>query len=148
MNKNILLIAAILSMFVFSVQVAEPAAAASLKVVDHGAIKLKDPVNNSKFITYKWTTYQRGTSYVAMIGYLYSPGTNKGVYTYIYLQKVRKNLIKMYGKQIMKNYNTRTSTTKKLSTTYCYTKLTAAQAYWRVIKPSFLQGLKEAANGG
>lgn len=138
MNKNVLLIALMLSMCFVSLQIAEPAAAASLKVVDHGSMKLN--VNNVTG-TYTWKTYQRGTSYVEMIGYAYSPKTKVGVYTYVYIQKVSKTIVKSYGKDVIK-YSGH-SQTIKISPQYCYTKLTAAQCYWRYFKPALLSDISK-----
>lgn len=144
MRKNVLLIAAVVSMFVFSLQVAEPAAAAKLKVVDHGSVKLKDSYDG--VMSFKWTTYQRGTNYVAMIGYLYSPQSKKGCSMHIYIQKLGKTLIKTYGTEKFKNYKTGHSFTKKLKPDYYYTKLTAARAYWRLFRPSLLAEMKKSTS--
>ena len=137
MRKNILLIAAILSMFVFSLQVAEPAAAASWKVVDHGSFKFKD--SNNSMDTFKWTTYQKGVNYVELMGYAYYPKPKISLYYYIYLQKVSKTKIKITGKIISKNSNIGFRYSQGLGTHYGYTKLTAAQYYWRI----FRSGLKK-----
>ena len=80
-------------------------------------------------MTYTWKTYQKGTSFVEMIGYGYSPQTNRGVYSYMYLQKVSKTKLKEYGKDIIKDHNSGTSQTMTFSPEYVYTKLTAAQHY-------------------
>lgn len=141
MRKNVLLIAAILSMFVFGLQIAEPVAAASYKLVDHGSIKFKDPYYYNTTDTFKWKTYQKGTNYAVMKGYLYNPKTNRCAYTYVYLQKITKKILKMTMKETYKDYNTGKSINKNLGTTYYKTKLTAAQCYWRYARGPFLKGI-------
>lgn len=133
MNKNLVLMALIMSMFV-GLQIAEPAAAASMKVVDHGSIKLKDYYGNP--YTFTWKTYQIKTSYVKMVGHAYSPKTKKEAYMYVYIQKISKNLVKISGKDVLK-YSGHTKTIK-IPTEYGYSKLTAAQCYWRYFRPSLL----------
>ena len=141
MRKNSLMIVLMLSMFVFGLQIAEPAAAASLKVVDHGSIKFKDPNNYNSTDSFKWKTYQKGTSYVVMKGYLYSPTMNRGAYTYVYLNKISKKIIKMTSKATYMDYNTSKSFNKNLGTSYYYTKLTAAQCYWKYVRGPFLKAI-------
>jgi len=135
MRKNIVLIAAILSMFVFSLQIAEPVAAAKLKVVDHGSTKFKDPYDKST-VTYKWKTYQMGTNYVEVVGSYYFPEYNLREYVYVYLKKVSKTKIKMSGKITVKDSHS--SHSQSIGSHYYYTKLTAAQYYWRVVRPEML----------
>lgn len=134
MNKNLVLMALVMSMFVFGLEIAEPAAAASMKVVDHGSVKIKDSYGNPG--TFTWKTYQIKTSYVEMIGKAYVPKTKKQAYMYVYIQKVSKNLVKISGKDVLK-YSGHTKT-KYIPTTYGYSKLTAAQCYWRYFRPSLL----------
>lgn len=132
-NKSIL-IAAVLAMFVFSLQIAEPAAAAKLKVIDHGSIKFKDTYEHCTD-TYKWTAYQSGINYVKVVGTYYYPHSLKE-YVYVYLQKISKTKIKMTGKVVAKAPYY--SSSKNLSTQYYYTKLSAVQYYWRVLRPDML----------
>jgi hypothetical protein len=129
MRKNILLVAAIISMFVFSLQMAEPAAATSLKQVDHGSYKVNGPNNN--YFIYSWKTYQYKTSYVKIKAYL----KFKWQKTQTMTMTLRKE--SRYILQIRQFYNK-----KWASTIYIPEKRTAAQYYWRVIRPSMLgQGI-------
>jgi hypothetical protein len=139
MKKNIILMTLIIFMFVFGLQIAEPAAAASLKVVDHGSVKFKDYKNNT--CTYTWKTYQSGTSYIKMVGHVYSPKTKRGVYTYVYIQKISKTIVKSYEKNVF-TYSGLSKTTKT-SPEYSYSKLTAAQCYWRYFRPAILSELSK-----
>ncbi|MBI5679436.1 MAG: hypothetical protein HZC47_00850 [Methanobacterium sp.] len=139
MKKNIVLIAGIVFMFVIGLQLVEPVSAAKLKVVDQGTTTLNDPSGNT--ITFTWKTYQRGTKYVAVIGYMYSPQTDTGVTMYMYLKKVSKKKVKLYGKMIAKHYGTGASYSKKIPATYEYTELTAAQCYWNEFKPGMMSGM-------
>ena len=132
-NKSILIVA-VLAMFVFSLQIAEPAAAAKLKVMDHGSIKFKDHSNNATG-TYKWTAYQSGINYVKVAGTYYYP-YNLKLYMYVYLQKISKTKIKMSSKLIVKAPYY--SYSKNMGTQYGYTKLSAVQYYWRVLRPDML----------
>lgn len=132
-NKSIL-IAAVLAMFVFSLQIAEPASAAKLKVMDHGSIKFNDHSNNVTG-TYKWTAYQSGINYVKIAGTYYYPHNLK-VYMYMYLQKISKTKIKISGKVIGKAPYY--SYSQSIGTHYDYTKLSAVQYYWRVLRPDML----------
>ena len=134
MNKNLVLMALMMSMFVFGLEIAEPAAAASMKVVDHGSVKFKDGYGNPG--TFTWKTYQIKTSYVEMVGHAYSPKTKKEAYMYVYIQKISKNIVKISGKDVLK-YAGHTKT-KFIPTEYCYSKLTAAQCYWRYLRPYLL----------
>jgi hypothetical protein len=125
MRKNILLITAILSMFVFGLQLAEPAAAASLKQVDHGSYKVNGP-NNYYFI-YSWKTYQYKTSYIKIKVYVKFKGQKTQTMTTT-LRKESKYIL-----QIREFYN------KKWAVTYYIPeKRTAAQYYWRIIRPQMV----------
>lgn len=137
MRKNTLLIATILSMFVFGLQLAEPVAASSLKVVDHGSIKFKDSEDYNNTLYYKWKTYQKGINYVEIIGYYYSPKHKYGEYIYEHIQKVSKSKVKIYGKLVFIESGTRDS--MNFDTYYAKTKLTAARYYWRVERPEMLK---------
>ncbi len=139
MRKNVLLISMILSMFVFGLQIAEPVAATSWKTIDHGTTKFKSYYGDK--CTYKWTTYQSGKNYVKMVGYMYSPQTNTGVYIYDYFKKVSKTKLKNYGKDVGHYYNYKTSRTINFGNTYCNTKLTAAQYYWKVFRPYMIKNV-------
>lgn len=139
MRKNTLIIVMILSMFIFSLQMAEPLTAASLKVVDHGSIKFK--VHNNAG-TYTWKTYQKGNNYVKVVGYLYSPSTKRGVYIYNYFEKVSKTKLRNHGKDVVKYYDYGTSQTINIGSTYTHTKLTAAQYYWKVYRPFMIKYVK------
>ena len=130
MRKNVVLIAAILSMVFFSLQIVEPASAASLKVVDHGSFTFKDSTGGSD--TFKWTTYQKGVDYVEVIGCAYYPKTKITLYYYLYLQKVSKNKIKVNGKFVGKSSGVNYS--QNLGDYYDSTKLTGAQYYWRIFR--------------
>jgi hypothetical protein len=123
MRKNIVLLSGILFMIMIGLQAAEPVAAA--KLVDHGAIKGTDA--DYGYYKVSWFTYQTGVNYVKVNVFDYwafCDDTNKMTMT---LKKVSKKKIKltMYD-----------SDTKSSFTTYGNTKLTAAQYYWRVIRPS------------
>lgn len=125
MRKNILLITAVLSMFVFGLQMAEPAAAASLKEVDHGSYKINGGYNG--YFTYSWKTYQYKTSYVKIKVYTKFKGTKTQTMT-MTLRKESKYIL-----QVREFYN------KKWAITYYIPeKRTAAQYYWRVVRPSML----------
>ena len=125
MRKNILLITAILSMFVFGLQMAEPAAAASLKEIDHGSYKINDAYNG--YFTYSWKTYQYKTSYVKIKVYVKFKGQKTQTMTTT-LRKESKYIL-----QIREFYN------KKWAVTYYIPeKRTAAQYYWRVVRPGML----------
>lgn len=139
MKKNTVLIVGILFMFVVGLQTAAPASAAKLKMIDHGSIKFKDPTVNG-IDTFSWKTYQRGTNYVEMVGYLAMPG-NVVAHTYVYLQKVSPNKLKMYGNEIVTDHNSGKSFKYNLGTQYYKTKLTAAQCYWKFARSGFLAGI-------
>ena len=125
MRKNILLITVILSMFVFGLQMAEPTAAASLKEIDHGSYKINDAYNG--YFTYSWKTYQYKTSYVKIKVYVKFKGQKTQTMTTT-LRKESKYIL-----QIREFYN------KKWAITYYIPeKRTAAQYYWRVVRPSML----------
>ena len=134
MNKNILLATVILSMFVFGLQMAQPAAAASLKVVDHGSFKVNGPDHD--YFTYSWKTYQYKTSYVKTNMYLKFKGekTQKMTMT---LRKESKYIL-----QIREFGND-----KWISTIYIPEKMTAAHYYWRIFRPGMLS-LKEMEISG
>ena len=134
MRKNTTLIAAMMFMFVFSLQIAGPASAASLKEIDHGSFTFKDSKNNVD--TFKWTAYQKGTNYVEITGYASYPKSKVGVYYYIYLQKTSSTKVKMTGKVTVKNLNTGTQKSKDLGPYYDNTKLTAVQYYLKEFKPA------------
>lgn len=137
MRNNVILIAAILFMFVFGLQLAEPAAAANLKVVDHGSIKFKDTEDYNNTLYYKWKTYQKGINYVEIIGCYYSPIHKYKEYIYEHIQKVSKSKVKIYGKLVFIESGTHHS--MNFETYYAKTKLTAAQYYWRVERPDMLK---------
>ena len=128
MGKNIVLVALISFMFVIGLQVAEPAAAASLKVIDHSSIKIKE-----YNVTYKWTAYKKGENYVVMKGSYYPEVNSYKTYYYMYFQKISKTKIKITEKVFATNK--KTGKTKILSQKISYhkTKLTAVQYYWRSI---------------
>ena len=134
MRKNTALIAAIMFMFVLSLQIAGPVSAASLKEIDHGSFTFKDSKNNVD--TFKWTAYQKGTNYVEIKGYASYPKSKVGVYYYIYLQKTSSTKIKMTGKITVKNLKTGAQKSKDLGTFYDSTKLTAVQYYLKEFKPA------------
>ena len=134
MRKNTVLIAAIMFMFVFSLQIAGPASAASLKKIDQGSFTFKDSKNNVD--TFKWTAYQKGTNYVEITGYASYPKSKIGIYYYMYLQKTSSTKIKMTGKVTVKNLKTGAQKSKDLGTYYDSTKLTAVQYYLKEFKPA------------
>ena len=127
MGKNIVLVALISFMFVIGLQVAEPAAAASLKVIDHGYYKLD---NNG---TYKWTAYKKGENYVVMKGSYYPETNLYKAYLYMYFQKISKTKIKITEKSFVKNKKTGKTKILYQKVSYPKTKLTAVQYYWRSI---------------
>lgn len=125
MRKNILLITALLSMFVFGLQMAEPAAAASLKEVDHGSYKFNAGYNS--YYAYSWKTYQYKTSYVKIKAYTKIKGTKTQTMT-MTIRKESKHVL-----QVREFFN------KKWAVTYYIPeKRTAAQYYWRVVRPGML----------
>ena len=130
MGKNIVLVALISFMFVIGLQVAEPAAAASLKVIDHGSY---NNLGDNNYDTYKWTAYKKGENYVVMKGSYYPETNLYKAYFYMYFQKISKTKIKTIEKSFVKNK--KTGKTKILSQKISYhkTKLTAVQYYWRSI---------------
>ena len=135
MKKNILLITAILSLFVLGLQMAEPAAAVSLKEVDHGSYKFNGAQNN--YYAYSWKTYQYKTSYVKIKAYTKFKGTKTQTMT-MTIKKESKYIL-----QVREFYNN-----KWLVTYYIPEKRTAAQYYWRVVRPSmFGQDITISSNG-
>ena len=144
MRKNILLISIIFSMFI-GIQIAEPASAASWKTIDHGSIKLNG--DTAGIITYKWTTYQKGVNNVEMKFSFDVPKEKFKQYYQINLQKVSKTKLKMIGKTYVAYYTGKHDSTSS-STQYQHTKLTAAQYYWRVIRPSMLGTSKSSSGSG
>lgn len=145
MNKNIVLMALMVSMFVFGLQIAEPAAAASLKMIDHGSMNIKQHTDNNT-INFNWKTYQKGKNYVVMKNCLYSHKYNKAAYCYFYIQKINKNTMKVTEKDVYTNYNTGKSTTKNYKPAYDKTKLTAVQYYWKYIRGACLQAIYDESN--
>lgn len=135
MRKNILLITAIVSMLIFGLQMAEPAAAASLKQVDHGSYKINGPHND--YFTYSWKTYQYKTNYVKIREYAKFKGEKTQTMT-MTLRTESKYIL-----QVREFYN------KKWAITYYIPeKRTAAQYYWRVIRPQLLgQGVVINSSG-
>ena len=130
MNKNVLLMALVMSTFVFGLQIAEPAAAASLKVIDHGSYNFKEKNNN---VTYKWKTYQKGVNYVKIVEYYYFPQYKTNKYWYTYLQKVSATKIKV--KEKIFDYYSDDSSTETTKLYHIPTKLTVAKYYWKKIRP-------------
>ena len=105
---------------------AEPVAAASLKEVDHGSYKVNGPHND--YFIYSWKTYQYKTSYVKIKAYVKFKGQKTQTMTTT-LRKESKYIL-----QVREFYN------KKWAITYYIPeKRTAAQYYWRVIRPSMLR---------
>lgn len=141
MRKNILLISMLISMFVFGLQIAEPAAATSWKTIDHGKFKLTNHYTNVT-CNYKWTTYQKGKNYVKTVGYGYNPSANIGAYIYKYYKKVSKTKMKVSGKEVIKYYNYGTAQTLNLGSAQGYTKLTAVQCYWKWYRSITINELK------
>ncbi|HML05484.1 MAG TPA: hypothetical protein VK426_06905 [Methanobacterium sp.] len=123
MKKYIALIFALSFVFAFNIQTVEPVSAAKLKVVDKGSVSYTDPDEGT--FTYSWKTYQKGTSYVKIIGYVYSQKYNYGTSMTYYLQKVSKKKLKIS----MSAYGHKTN----IETVY--TKTTAARYYWNVFRP-------------
>ncbi|MEN6291204.1 MAG: hypothetical protein ABFD07_04195 [Methanobacterium sp.] len=144
MRKNVLLISIIFSMFI-GLQIAEPASATSWKAVDHGSIKLNGGTEG--IITYKWTTYQKGVNTVEMKFSFDVPKEKFKQYYQINLQKISKTKLKMTGKTYVAYY-TGKHDSKSSSTKYQHTKLTAAQYYWREIRPSMLGAFKSSSGSG
>ena len=130
MRKNVVLMALISFMFVIGLQVAEPAAAASLKVIDHGSTKFKE---GNTDITYKWTAYKKGENYAVMKGSYYPEINSYKTYLYMYFQKISKTKIKITEKSFVKNKKTGKTKIIGQKISYHKTKLTAVQYYWRSI---------------
>jgi hypothetical protein len=130
MRKNIALIALISFMFVIGLQVAEPVAAASLKVIDHYSTKFKD---GNTTVTYTWTTYKNGENYVVMKGTYYPVINSWKSHYYMYLQKTSKTKIKITEKIFSTNIKTGKTKIIHQTTYYHNTKLTAVKYYWKVI---------------
>ena len=126
MRKNTVFVATMLIAFVFGLQIAEPVAAASMKLVDHGSVKGID--SDIGYYKYSWVTYQKGTSYLKIKGYFYVGSKDHSFRTIFILQKLSKSRVKI------------TSYTDGVSggTAYDRTKLTGAQYYWRVFRPEML----------
>lgn len=131
MRKNIVLIVALISfMFVIGLQVAEPVAAASWKVIDHDSTKFKD---GNTTVTYKWTTYKKGNNYVVVKGTYYPDINSYKAHYYMYLKKISKTKIKITEKSFLTNKKTGKNKILKQKTYYRRTKLTAVQYYWKYI---------------
>ncbi len=128
MNKNIAMVALVSFMFVLSLQIAEPVAAAKLKMVDHGSIKGTDP--DMGYYKISWATYQKGTNYVKTNAYVYFGSVDKSVKTSFVIQKLSKNKVK-----ITNYWNG-----QKIGSYYDYSKLTASRYYWRVFRPELIYG--------
>ncbi len=114
-------------MFVLSLQIAEPVAAA--KLVDKGSFSYPGDFK------YSWKTYQIGTSYMKVNMHLYDYETKQSsTYNFI-LKKVSKSKLKMtYSISGKLNGDSYTYTLTHTE----YTKLTAARYYWRVIRPGIV----------
>jgi len=126
MRKKMVLAALISFMFIFSLQMAEPAAAAKMKKVDSGSITFSTP-DSGKY-TYSWTTYQRGTSYLKVLGKMYSHKYGESVSMNFYITKVSKKKVKVSGY----------IDGESIGTHYDRTKLTGARYYWRIFRPSMM----------
>lgn len=119
-------------------------------MVDHGSIKLNG--STAGIVTYKWTTYQKGVNNVEMKFSFYVPKEKFKLYYRIYLQKVSKTKLKITGETGVVNYKTGKHYTENSDVQYLHTKLTAAQYYWREIRPPLLASFKSSSgsdsNGG
>ena len=123
MKKNIVLIAGMLFILAFGLQIAEPVAAA--KLVDQVSLKRTDADGQQgKFSLF---TYQKGVNYIKSHEFDYWASTDHTYKSIRTIKKVGKNKIKItisfFG---FKNSE------------YVHTKLTAAQYYWRVERPAIL----------
>ncbi len=130
MNKNSLLIVLVMFIFVFGLQIAEPAAAAGLKEIDHGSYNF---TSCNILTNYKWTTYQKGANYVKMVEYYYFPQYKSKEYCYMYFQKVSATKLKVSEKIV--TYYDNTHSTKNMKPFYEHTKLTAVKYYWKEFRP-------------
>ena len=128
MRKNIVLMALVSFMFIIGLQVAEPVAAASWKVIDHGSDKFRQ---GNIDVTYKWVTYKKGNNYVVLKTSYYPEVNSCKPHYYLYLQKISKTKIKITEKTFL---TTRAGKNKDINqkTYYRNTKLTAVQYYWRL----------------
>jgi hypothetical protein len=125
MRKNIVLITLMLSIFVFSLQIAEPVAA--VKVVDHGTKVTYD--NDLGWMKIVWKTYQYNNNYLKMHVKYYFKQNGKYVLDEsdnITLAKITKSKIK-----ITINALSVDNIGGKPGVTYRKTELNAAHYYWR-----------------
>jgi len=111
---------------------AEPASAASLKVVDQGHFKINGPHN--EYLIYSWKTYQYKTSYVKTNMYMKFKGQKTEKIT-MTLRKESKYILQMREFE----------NGKWEGTIYIPEKMTAAHYYWRVVRPEMLL-IKEAGS--
>ena len=130
MRKNIVLMVLISFIFVVGLQVAEPVAASSLKVIDKAYTKWKD---GNTTVTYKWTAYKNGENYVVMKGTYYPVVNSWQLHYYTYLQKTSKTKIKITEKTFSTNVKTGKNKIISQKTYYRTTKLTAVKYYWKVL---------------
>lgn len=140
MRKKIALITGIIItfiiifIFVFSFQIVEQTIISNSKDIDHGSLTLRESDSNIPG-TYTWKTYAEGPNNVTVQIYSDFPVYNLEFYTYIHIQKVDNNTLKLYGTQTCKNSNSHTSNTGNYDTKYVSTNLTAIQYYWENIRP-------------
>ncbi len=125
MRKNLALLVGVLFVLFIGLQVAEPVSAA--KLVDKVSIKRTDVSGHyGKFSLF---TYQKGVNYIKIYEFDYwavTDHTDKVIRT---ITKVGKNKVKI---------TTTFPDIKETNVDYEYTKLTAAQYYWRVERPALL----------
>lgn len=128
MKGKIGLLMAIFLIFAICIGMAGTASAAKTKLVDKGYIKGTDP--DMGYYKISWFTYQKGTYYVKTKLFFYMGSVDQTEKLTVVMQKVSKTKLKI----------TAYVNGKKVGTEYDYTKLTAAQYYWRIFKPDMLSG--------
>ena len=135
MNKNIFMMLSVLFMVFVGFQFAEPAAA--VEVVDHGT---KYAYNGQDgYIKVTWKTYQYNNDFLKT--YVVKYGRNDETKKYelgndeeYTFAKVTKNSLKTTDvADWVVDFDM-----DPVQISYCKTKLTAAQYYWRVFRPQVL----------
>ncbi|MCK9150544.1 hypothetical protein [Methanobacterium alcaliphilum] len=115
LNRKMFFAVLILFVFVFAVQMAEPASAAKWKKFDKGEKFFYSDYD--QLISYKWVSYKKGTKYAKVYSWWTNHDSGKKVRINIYFKKMSKKIIRI-----------KTSSNGKTKTQYFRTTWTAARA--------------------
>ncbi|SCG86910.1 hypothetical protein [Methanobacterium congolense] len=134
-NKNVPLVLFVLLGVFIGLQIAEPVSA--VKLVDHGFVTFKD---QNSTVNYSWKTYQYSKNNVKIIGYESEPQLGIKVKLNFYLKKVQKNKLKITMQICGFYYQGRYYKYSDSSHEYVKTRMSAAQFYWKCLKPELKSG--------